>query len=170
MASVCAGMTLAICAAGAILQYLGETQPAALNLLTGLRTYSLSEFMILDTSTRRNLELTETLRSGEVKGSLLGVLDHTITPMGKRLLRQWVSKPLLDVTRIRERQDGVEFFSENGLLRAELRASLKPLGDLERMVNRVLGGSAQPRDLVAIRDTLRRLPGLRGLFRITPDL
>lgn len=158
------GKTLGICAAGAILQYLTETQSAALNLLTGLRTYSLSEFMILDSSTRRNLELTETLRSGEVKGSLLGVLDYTVTPMGKRLIRQWVSKPLLDVDRIRERQDGVEFFCENGLLRAEVRAALKPLGDLERLVNRVLGGTAQPRDLVAIRDTLARLSGLRGLL------
>jgi DNA mismatch repair protein MutS len=158
------GMTLGTCAAGAILQYLAETQPAALSLLTGLKTYSLSEFMILDSSTRRNLELTETLRSGEVKGSLLGVLDYTITPMGKRLIRQWINKPLLDVARIKTRQDGVEFFYENGLLRAELRAALKPLGDLERLINRVLGVTAQPRDLVAIRATLARLPDLRGLL------
>jgi DNA mismatch repair protein MutS len=120
--------------------------------------------MILDSSTRRNLELTETLRSGEVKGSLLGVLDYTVTPMGKRLIRQWISKPLLDVTGIRKRQDGVELFYENGLLRAELRTALKPLGDLERLVNRVLGVTAQPRDLVAIRDSLARLPGLRDIL------
>ncbi len=155
------GMTLAVQAAGAIVQYLKETQPAALNLLNGLSTYAVSEFMILDAATQRNLELTETLRGGAVKGSLLGVLDYTVTPMGKRLLRQWVGKPLLDVAQIEKRQDGVAFFHGNGLLRAELRAALKPLGDLERLVNRVLGGTAQPRDLAAIRATLGRLPALR---------
>jgi DNA mismatch repair protein MutS len=158
------GMTLAVRAAGAIVQYLQETQPAALNLLTGLSTYSLSEFMVLDAATRRNLELTETLRSGAVKGSLLGVLDSTVTPMGKRLMRQWVSKPLLDIAHITGRQDGVAFFVEDGLLRAELRSALKPLADLERLVSRVMGGTALPRDLVAMRSTLARLPGVRGLL------
>jgi DNA mismatch repair protein MutS len=158
------GLTLAIRAAGAILQYLAETQAAALTLLTGLSVYTLSEFMTLDAATRRNLELTETLRSGAVKGSLLGVLDHTVTPMGKRLLRQWVSKPLLDVAQVVARQQGVERFHQDGLLRLELRAVLKPLGDLERLVNRLLGGSAQPRDLVAVRQTLARLPALRSLL------
>lgn len=158
------GMPIAVRAAGAIIQYLQETQPAALKLLNLLSTYSLSEFMILDAATRRNLELTETLRSGAVKGSLLGILDHTVTPMGKRLLNQWVSKPLLDVERIRARQGGVGLFFQEGLLRAELRAALKPLGDLERMTNRVVGGSAQPRDLVAMRATLVRLPGLLSLL------
>ncbi len=85
--------------------------------------------MILDAATRRNLELTETLRGGQVKGSLLGVLDHTVTPMGKRLLRQWVSKPLLDVDRIRERQDGVELLLRaTGMLRAELRGRPQAAG------------------------------------------
>ena len=101
-------------AAGAILQYLQETQPAALKLLTSLSTYSLSEFMMLDAATRRNLELTETLRGGTVKGSLLGVLDHSVTAMGKRLMRQWVSKPLLDVGQIRVRQEGVGCFFRTG--------------------------------------------------------
>jgi len=151
------GMPLAVRAAGGILQYLGETESAALSLLTGLRVYSLSEFMTLDAATRRNLELTETLR-GESKGSLLGVLDQTVTPMGKRLIRQWVSQPLLDAARVRQRQDGVAFFFERSMLRAELRAALKPLADLERLTNRVLSGHAQPRDLVAMRETLARLP------------
>ena len=91
------GLPLATSAAGAILQYLHDTQPAALGLLTHLNTYSLAEFMVLDASTRRNLELTETIRSGSVRGSLLGELDLTVTPMGKRLIQQWVSKPLIDV-------------------------------------------------------------------------
>ena len=158
------GQTLSVRAAGAILQYLSETQPAALKLLTGLSTYSLSEFMTLDAATRRNLELTETLRGGSVHGSLLGVLDHTVTPMGKRLIQQWVSKPLLDVERIRQRQEGVNFFYEHGLLRAEARSALKPLSDLERLTNRVVGGTALPRDLVSIRESLSRFPGLRSLF------
>jgi DNA mismatch repair protein MutS len=158
------GMTLAMRAAGAILQYLSDTQPAALKLLSGLSTYSLAEFMTLDAATRRNLELSETLRSGALKGSLMGILDHTITPMGKRLIRQWVSKPLLNVEQIQKRQDGVEFFYNDGLRRAEMRTALKPLGDLERLTNRVLGGTALPRDLVAIRSTLERLPALKGLL------
>jgi len=153
---------LAARAAGATLQYLAVTQPAALDLLTSLSAYSLDDFMILDAATRRNLELTETIRGAHMKGSLLGVLDYTVTAMGKRLLRQWVGKPLLDVRRIRKRQQGVAFLHGDGLRRAELRAALKPLGDLERLINRVLGGSAQPRDLVAIRETLGRLPDLRG--------
>ena len=153
---------LAIRAAGAILQYLKETQADSLKLLTGLRTYSLSEFMTLDSASRRNLELTETL-SGEHKGSLLHVLDHTVTPMGKRLLFQWISQPLLDVGKIHKRLDGVGYFFENSMERAELRSALKPLADLERLTNRIIAGHAQPRDLVALRETLGRLPDIRDL-------
>jgi DNA mismatch repair protein MutS len=162
---------LAVRAAGAILQYLKETEPAALSLLTSLRHYSLNEFMTLDAATRRNLELTETLRPtqgdalrGEVKGSLLGVLDQTVSPMGKRLLRQWVSQPLLDLAKIQIRQSGVEFFFSGGMVRAELRAALKPLADLERLTNRILSGHAQPRDLVALRETLRRIPAILNVL------
>ncbi|MBN1370388.1 MAG: DNA mismatch repair protein MutS [Anaerolineaceae bacterium] len=158
------GMNMAVRSAGAILQYVQETQPGALKLLAGLSTYSLSEFMVLDAATRRNLELTETLRDGQVEGSLLSVLDHTATPMGKRLIRQWVSKPLLDLETIRGRQEAVGHLVEQGMLRAELRAGLRPLADLERLVNRVISLHAGPRDLTAMRDTLRSLPGLRGLF------
>ena len=158
------GMNLGVCAAGAILQYLTETQPAALNQLTRLGVYSLSEYMTLDAATRRNLELTETIRGGQAKGSLLGVLDHSVTPMGKRLMRQWVGKPLLDVDRIRQRQDQVQTFYNESMIRAEIRAALKHLGDVERLTNRVVGGHAQPRDLVALRHTLRLLPALRALL------
>jgi DNA mismatch repair protein MutS len=152
---------LAVCAAGAILQYLKETEPASLNLLTGLRYYSLSEFMTLDAATRRNLELTETLR-GEIKGSLLGTLDYTVTPMGKRLLRQWVSQPLLELAKIQTRQNGVEYFFNTSMVRAELRSALKPLADLERLTNRILSGHAQPRDMIALRETLQRIPGIQS--------
>ncbi len=161
------GLPLAVRAAGAILQYLGETQAASLKQLSRLSVYSLLDFMTLDAATRRNLELTETIRGSSSKGSLLGVLDHTITPMGKRLIRQWVSKPLLDVEKICQRQDQVQFFYTESMTRTELRSALKPLGDLERLTNRVVSGHAQPRDLVAMRNTLRQLPGLRGMFPST---
>ena len=155
--------SLQVRAAGAIVLYLKETQPDALSLLTSLRSYSLNEFMTLDASTRRNLELDETLR-GERKGSLLGTLDFTITPMGKRLIHQWVSQPLLQVAKINKRQDGVQHFVSNGMVRAELREELKPLADLERLVNRVIAGQAQPRDLVAMRNTLGQLPKVKEVI------
>jgi DNA mismatch repair protein MutS len=151
--------SLSVRAAGAIIQYLKETQADALNLLNSLRSYSLNEFMTLDASTRRNLELDETLR-GERKGSLLGTLDATITPMGKRMVHQWVSQPLLNVERINKRQNGVEYFVQNGMVRAELRAALKPIADLERLINRVIAGQAQPRDLMAMRSTIDSLPNI----------
>ncbi|HKY79741.1 MAG TPA: DNA mismatch repair protein MutS [Anaerolineales bacterium] len=150
---------LATQAAGALLQYLQETQPSTLILMTGLHAYSLAEFMVLDGEARRNLELGEALRGG-TRGSLLEVLDRCMTPMGRRLLRQWLSRPLLDLERIAARQAGVSALHAEGLRRAELRAALKPLGDLERLANRVLGGSAQPRDLVAVRQTLAALPAV----------
>ena len=150
-------LPLAIRAAGGILQYLKDTEVAALPLLSNLRVYSLSEFMTLDASTRRNLELIESLR-GETNSSLLGILDKAITPMGKRLMRQWVSQPLLDVNRIQSRQDGIEFFFTRSMLRAELRSALKPLADLERLVNRTLSNHAQPRDMISLRETLQHLP------------
>lgn len=161
---------LAVRSAGAIVQYLRETQASSLKLLTSLSSYSLEEFMNLDTATRRNLELTETIRGEASKGALLDVLDRTVTPMGKRLIRQWVSKPLLDVDRIKRRQDGVGFFFEDGMLRAEIRTALKPLADLERLTTRVVGGNALPRDLVSMRSTLKSLPGVRSLLLGRDDL
>ncbi|MCL4275869.1 MAG: DNA mismatch repair protein MutS [Anaerolineales bacterium] len=155
--------SLSVRAAGAIVQYLKETQPDALHLLNSLRSYSLNEFMTLDASTRRNLELDETLR-GQRKGSLLGTLDLTITPMGKRLIHQWVSQPLLHVEKIQKRQNGVEHFVQQGMVRAELRDALKPLADLERLVNRVIAGQAQPRDLAAMRSTLEQLPKVKEVI------
>jgi len=100
---------------------------------------------------------------GEYKGSLLGVVDCTVTPMGKRLMHQWVSQPLLSVERINTRLDGVQYFFERGMERAETRAALKPLADLERLINRILAGHGQPRDLVAMRNTLKELPGIVGV-------
>ncbi len=154
------GLSLALQASGAILDYLNDTQPSALKILSNLSNYSTSTFMTLDAATRRNLEITETLRKNEVKGSLLHILDYAVTAMGKRLLRKWVSQPLLDITEINLRQDCVGYLKSNGLLRAELFAQLKKINDLERLTSRVIAGHAIPRDLVAIRSTLENLPDL----------
>ena len=159
-----AGLPLAISAAGGIVQYLETTQASALNLLTALSTYQLEEFMTLDAATRRNLELTETIRGSSRRGALLGVLDYSVTPMGGRVIFQWLSKPLLDVDQIQQRQSGVAFFVADGLVRADLRTRLKALADLERVTQRIVSGNGQPRDLVAVRSTLKQLPDLRNLL------
>lgn len=156
--------SLATSAAGALIQYLTETQPSALNLLSSLSTYQLSEFMTIDSATRRNLELTETIRSGDTEGSLLSIIDKTITPMGKRMIREWINKPLLSIPAIMERQNGVTFFLENGLLRAEFFNALKTIIDIERVTNRVISGHATPRDLSALRSTLQNLPQIQEIL------
>jgi len=158
------GYPNAIRAAGAIIDYLHDTQPAALKLLSNLSFYSTTEFMNLDAATRRNLELTETIRKNEAKGSLLYVLDRTVTPMGHRLIRQWVSKPLLEINEIVKRQVAVKYFISSGLLRAELHQKLKSLGDMERLTSRVISGHATPRDLTALRSTLQLIPEIRTLL------
>jgi len=158
------GKPMAVRAAGAILAYLEETQRQSLKLLKSLSTYTLDEFMVLDAETRRNLELTETIRGKKTAGSLLAILDHTKTPMGGRLLFQWVSKPLLNVNQIAKRHDAVEFFYDNGLLRAEAIEALANFDDLERLTNRVISGHTIPRDLVAIRENLSKLPQLKAIF------
>jgi DNA mismatch repair protein MutS len=163
------GKPMAIRAAGAILAYLEETQRDSLKLLSDFSTYSLDEFMVLDAETRRNLELTETIRGGKKEGSLLGILDSTLTPMGGRLLNQWVSKPLLDVGLVNQRLDAVGYFFKNGLLRAEVREAIKAFDDLERLTSRVISGHAIPRDLAAMRENLSRLPDLKTLFPEQPE-
>jgi DNA mismatch repair protein MutS len=155
-----AGLPLAMRAAGALIQYLGGTQQARLAQLTSLRTYATEQYMLLDPATRRNLELTQTLRGGLVKGSLLGVLDVTSTGMGSRLLRQWLNQPLLDLARLNERLDTVEALYRDTPRRTALRDRLKGVGDLERLTGRVVQGLARPRDLIGIRQALEALPGL----------
>ena len=159
----CEGQTLAVRAAGAIIQYLRETQMQGLVQITGLATYSTSSFMTLDAATRRNLEITETIRgtSRAAQGSLLGVLDATHTPMGARLLRSWLGQPLLDRTQIETRLERVAAFAQDTLARESAAAALKAMPDLERQATRVVSGSATPRDLISIRRALEAVPGLR---------
>jgi len=153
-----AGLNLAIRAAGAILQYIDQTSHGSLGLLTGIYTYTTNDFMVLDSQTRRNLELVETIRSGKPEGSLLDILDSTSTAMGKRLLRSWVNKPLLEISAIDQRLDLVEFFYGNGNLRADLVEILKQMNDMERIINRVVSGHAMPYELVALRSDLSIIP------------
>ena len=158
------GRTEAVRAAAALLAYLKQMQPAALGQLGQIQSYSTGEFMTLDESTRRNLELTATMRSGDAKGSLLDVLDDTQTPMGSRLLRRWLSQPLLDPQAIHLRQDAVQAFFDDTVLRLDVRALLRGLGDLERWTNRVAQGHiALPRDLIGIREVLRKVQDLKTL-------
>lgn len=159
-----ADRTYATRAAGVIVGYLEETQAAALKLLTNISTYTLDDFMTLDAATRRNLELTQTIRSGEVKGSLLGAIDATVTSMGRRLLKQWLGKPLLEIQRIEVRLDQVEAQFKDGLWRAEIREALSHLGDLERLTNRSVAGISGPKELAGLRDLLSKLPGLLELL------
>ncbi len=153
-----AGLPLAVRAAGGLVHYLTETQRAKLEQLSTLHTYSTEQFMTLDAATRRNLELTETLRRGAVQGSLLGVLDVTGTSMGGRLLRRWINQPLLDLGRLNERLDAVQAFYHDTPARTRLRALLKDVSDLERLASRAVQGIARPRDLLGIRQSLETLP------------
>ncbi len=159
----CEHLPLAIRAAGVLIQYLGQQQPGALAQIRSLRTYSVESFMTLDVATRRSLELTENMRDRTVDGSLLGVLDRTLTPMGGRLLRRWIGQPLLDRQALEERLSGVEVYFRDAVGRAAVRAELRHCADLERLTNRVVQGTAGPRDLPALRDTLARMRGIGPL-------
>ena len=152
-------------ASGALFLYLTETQKTAMSHMTSIRPYSADKYMLLDSSTRRNLELVETLREKKKRGSLLGVLDKTRTAMGARMLRSYVEQPLIDKEKIEERLDAIEELNQNALLREELREYLGPIYDLERLVGRISYKSANPRDLVAFRSSLKMLPYLRELLR-----
>ncbi|HBE24399.1 MAG TPA: DNA mismatch repair protein MutS, partial [Ktedonobacter sp.] len=157
----CAHLPLAIRAAGAVLAYLQETQKGLLRQLTALETYYTNGFMTLDTHTRRNLELFETGRGGSVKGSLLWVLDKTRSPMGARLMRRWISQPLLDITILQQRQQVISELLGNTLIQARLVEALKKAGDIERLINRVRQRIASPRDLVALAVGLRAADEVR---------
>ncbi len=157
------GLPQAVRAAGGLLHYLAETQRSKLGQLSSLHTYSTAQFMTLDAATRRNLELTETLRRRVVEGSLLGVLDVTVTSMGGRLLRRWIAQPLFDLERLNGRLDAVEAFYQDTPVRTRLRTLLKGVADLERLTSRVVQRIARPRDLLGIRQSLEVLPEIRDL-------
>lgn len=149
-----------IISAGALLQYLLETQKNSLSNLTHITPYAAGKFMMIDSSTRRNLELCETLREKQKRGSLLWVLDKTKTAMGARTLRKYVEQPLIDKTEIIRRLDAVQELKEQAISREEIREYLSHVYDLERLITKIAYGSANPRDLTAFRSSLEMLPAL----------
>ena len=151
-------------ASGALLQYLYETQKNDVAQLTAIHPYQTGKYMIIDTSTRRNLELTETLREKNKRGSLLWVLDQTRTAMGARTLRSWIEQPLIDRQEIIQRQDALEELNENFILREELAEYLNPIYDLERLISRIINKTANPRDLIAFKNSLAMLPPVKELL------
>ena len=151
-------------AAGALLQYLYETQKTSLSHFTHLYPYLTSKYMLLDSSTRRNLELTETLREKQKTGSLLGVLDKTRTAMGGRLLRKYIEQPLIDREKMEQRLDAVETLGKKSVDRDEIREYLNAVYDLERLLGKVSYKTANPRDLIALRNSLAMLPSIKTVL------
>ena len=160
----CGHFTVALQAAGALLAYVQETQKAALDHIDSLRPLQESEFLIVDESSRRNLELTETLAEGRREGSLLDTLDQTATAMGARLFRNWLLFPLKTRSAILARLDAVEELVAQGELRAQLRSLLARINDLERLCSRLVLGQGNARDLNALGLSLSQLPDFQALL------
>ena len=154
----------AVTASGSLLQYLHETQKTSLSHLMELTPYSTHNYMVLDSSTRRNLELCETLREKSKRGSLLWVLDKTRTAMGARMLRKMVEQPLINKKDITSRLDAVEMLRDNVMAREELREYMNSIYDLERLTMKISYGSANPRDLIAFKTSIRYLPYIKDIL------
>ncbi|MBS5065516.1 MAG: DNA mismatch repair protein MutS [Hungatella hathewayi] len=153
-----------VIAAGAVMQYLYETQKSTLEHITTISPYTTGEFMIIDLSTRRNLELVETMREKQKRGTLLWVLDKTKTAMGARLLRTYIEQPLVHKAQILERQEAVEELNNSYINREEICEYLNPIYDLERLIGRISYKTANPRDLIAFRNSLEMLPHIKNLL------
>ena len=144
-------------AAGALLRYLYETQKNSLSHMTNIHPYRTGKFMVIDSSTRRNLELVETMREKTKRGSLLGVLDHTKTAMGARMLRSCIEQPLIEKREIMARLNAVEELNGHVITREELREYLNSIYDLERLITRITYQTANPRDLLAFKGSIQML-------------
>ena len=153
-----------VIAAGAVLQYLYETQKSTLDHLTTIVPYATGNYMVLDSSTRRNLELLETMREKQKRGSLLWVIDKTRTAMGARLLRTWIEQPLIRKEEILKRQNAIEELNLNYISREELGEYLNPVYDLERLIGRISYKTANPRDLLAFRNSIAMVPHIKQLL------
>ncbi|MDF2887227.1 MAG: mismatch repair protein MutS [Lacrimispora sp.] len=156
---------MGVIAAGAVMQYMYETQKSSLSHITTITPYSTGQYMIIDTSTRRNLELLETLREKQKRGSLLWVLDRTKTAMGARMLRTYVEQPLIHKSEIIKRQNAIEELNMNYISREEICEYLNPIYDLERLIGRISYKTANPRDLVAFKNSLEMLPHIKTLLK-----
>ncbi len=153
-----------IIAAGAVMQYMYETQKNTLEHITTITPYSTGQFMVIDTSTRRNLELVETMREKQKRGTLLWVLDKTKTAMGARLLRSYIEQPLIHKDEIMKRQEAVEELNMNYISREEICEYLNPIYDLERLIGRISYKTANPRDLIAFKSSLEMLPHIKRIL------
>ncbi|MEW9124656.1 MAG: DNA mismatch repair protein MutS [Thermotaleaceae bacterium] len=153
--------SFSISATGALITYLEQTQKKSIHHLQKIQYYYTQDYMILDKATRRNLELTETIRDGSRKGSLLWIMDKTSTSMGARLLKQWVEEPLKDVYNIQQRLDAVEELKTNLIVREDLKEYMKNIYDLERLVGRISYGNANPRDLIWLKSSLCFIPNIK---------
>jgi DNA mismatch repair protein MutS len=154
-----------IIAAGALFLYLKETQKTALSQMTSIRPYTAEKYMVIDSSSRRNLELVETLREKNKRGSLLWVLDKTKTAMGARTLRSFVEQPLIDAEEINRRLEALEELNQKAMLRDEIREYLRPIYDLERLISRISFQSANPRDMVAFASSLAMIPYIKQVLQ-----
>lgn len=153
-----------IIAAGSVMQYMYETQKSSLSHITNITPYSTGQFMIIDTSTRRNLELLETLREKQKRGSLLWVLDRTKTAMGARMLRTYIEQPLIHKSEIINRQNAIEELNMNYISREEICEYLNPIYDLERLIGRISYKTANPRDLISFKNSLEMLPYIKKIL------
>lgn len=151
-------------AAGALMQYLVETQKTSISNLTKLIPYVTGKFMLIDSSSRRNLELCETLREKQKRGSLLWVLDKTKTAMGARMLRSFLEQPLIELEEIEKRQKAIGELNQNAIAREEIREYLNPVYDLERLISKISYKTANPRDLIAFKSSLEMLPSIKYIM------
>jgi len=156
---------VALGAAGAVLAYLKDVHRTGSVTLSGLRTYSVESHMIVDSQTQKNLELIKNARDGSSRGTLFSILSKTVTPMGKRKLKQWILQPLKDVKEINQRLDAVEELARDAIVRKDISNSFRDLGDLERITSRIVFGSAGARDLLALRISIGKLPTVKETLK-----
>jgi DNA mismatch repair protein MutS len=155
---------ISVNASGALLNYLDMTQKVSLNHIQNFNSYNIEEYMVLDVATRRNLELTETMREKSKRGSLLWVLDKTMTSMGGRLLRNWIEQPLVKLSDIEQRLNSVDEFKNKFMARVEVRELLKRVYDIERLMGKVVLGSVNCRDLIALKNSIGQIPYIKNIL------
>ncbi len=161
----CESLPLAIEASGAVLSYLKETQKANMDHIDVVNTYSTADYLILDATTLRNLEILRNVRDSSIKGTMLEIMDKTTTPMGGRMMRKWLSQPLLKVNQIKMRQNATQELFQNTFFRGDLRDFFADLRDLERLTSRIVYGSANARDLIALKDSLKLIPKIKNVLK-----
>jgi len=160
----CEEMKAAVYAAGQVLSYLGETQKRTINQITNLKTYHLEDYMVLDSASRRNLELTSTIRDNQRSGSLLSIVDQTVTSMGGRKIKKWINQPLIQKKEIVKRHDALAEIIDNYMVLEKFRDELSEIYDLERIMSKITYQSANARDLIALRNSLAKLPAVKNLM------